>query len=177
MMFRLLLLLGSTMFLTMLIGGQDYGQSRLGLKQPDAPAVVQQTQANPEIVPAATLPVDAPATTLATYATTEPVAIAQPTPVAASTAPEPVIETAIVVAAVDPEPVAELPVLFVNSRAINVREGPSTNFSVIGRLTRDEAVTVVEPQSNGWVRIRMEGDGIEGFVSGRLLTDEDPNAN
>jgi uncharacterized protein YgiM (DUF1202 family) len=45
---------------------------------------------------------------------------------------------------------------------------------VAGRLTRGEAVTVVADAGDGWLRIRIEGDGLEGFVAARLLTETAP---
>ncbi|MFN3936519.1 MAG: SH3 domain-containing protein [Gemmobacter sp.] len=59
----------------------------------------------------------------------------------------------------------------VNTAAANVRAGPSTEFSVVGRVTRGEVVEVVAVDPAGWARIRSEGDGIEGWVAMRLLTD------
>ena len=52
----------------------------------------------------------------------------------------------------------------------NVRGGPSTGHGVIGRITMGEEVEVVEDPGNGWVRIRIEGDGIDGWVAERLLS-------
>jgi hypothetical protein len=51
----------------------------------------------------------------------------------------------------------------------NVRGGPSTGFPVVGRLTRGEEVEVVEADASGWLRIRVQGDGIDGWVAARLL--------
>lgn len=52
---------------------------------------------------------------------------------------------------------------------INVRAGPSTGHTVIGSLARgDEALVISDPAAD-WVRIRIEGDGIDGWVSRRLL--------
>jgi uncharacterized protein YgiM (DUF1202 family) len=84
------------------------------------------------------------------------------------------------VAVVEPEPAAvaaatDSSVMFVSSNSVNVRGGPSTDYAVVGRLTRAEAVTVVAAAEEGWVQIRIEGDGVEGFVAARLLTDIDPN--
>jgi uncharacterized protein YgiM (DUF1202 family) len=63
---------------------------------------------------------------------------------------------------------------WVQASAINVREGPGTGYGVAGRLTRGEAVTVVADAGDGWLRIRIEGDGLEGFVAARLLTETAP---
>lgn len=58
----------------------------------------------------------------------------------------------------------------VTANSANVRQGPSTGNPVIARVTRDEEVAVLET-ANGWSRIRIEGDGVEGWVSSKLLTD------
>ncbi len=64
----------------------------------------------------------------------------------------------------------------VNARSINVRSGPSTNDAVIGRLVDGEAVLVVSYDTlvQGWNLVRIEGDGIEGYVASRLLTELQP---
>lgn len=51
----------------------------------------------------------------------------------------------------------------------NVRGGPSTGFEVVGRVVQGEEVEVVENGGNGWVRIRIQGDGIDGWMAERLL--------
>ena len=33
---------------------------------------------------------------------------------------------------------------------------------------------MVDDTGDGWLRIRIEGDGIEGYVAARLLTDRAP---
>jgi hypothetical protein len=159
-MFRLLSLLCGSIFLVLLIGGEDRGQMRFGLMEHYAP---------PEPVPMVVAEVEA-----AALPAPDVVLAAYPLP-----APEPVALPAVVVVAPVPEtaaadPVPEPEVRFVNANAINVRQGPSTNDPVIGRLTRSEAVTVVSDNGDGWVLVRLEGDGVEGYVAGRLLTDRAP---
>lgn len=65
--------------------------------------------------------------------------------------------------------------------AINVRSGPSASDPVVGRLTKGEEVLVVADSGSdggsdggpggdsGWLHIRIEGDGVEGYVAARLL--------
>lgn len=55
------------------------------------------------------------------------------------------------------------------ANSANVRGGPSTGFPVVGRLTRGDEVEVVEADPSGWVRIRVQGDGIDGWIAARLL--------
>lgn len=181
-MFRLLVLLSMSMFLVLLIGGEDRGQMRHGLiaAAPEAsPATVAQLE--PETpatkTPATTAQTDV---NLANFVPLSPPA-PEPAVQVSPPAPEPVIEPVLATLSEPETPVVTeaeaLPLLFVNSNAINVREGPSTNYAVVGRLTRNEAVLAMEPAQDGWVRIRIEGDGVEGFVAARLLTDRDPSGN
>ncbi len=114
----------------------------------------------------------------------EPVAVAAAVPVSAP-APEAVAEvvptempaavpaesTAPEVATVpEPDPID---IRTVATEALNVRDGPSTGFGVIGRLSEGEQVRVVAEDPSGWVRIVIEGDGVEGWVAARLLRPAD----
>ncbi|QLQ19931.1 MAG: SH3 domain-containing protein [Exiguobacterium profundum] len=58
----------------------------------------------------------------------------------------------------------------VMAEAVNVRSGPSTGDGVAGRLVRGDEVMLVGPEQDGWVQVRMEGDGIDGFVAARFLS-------
>ena len=170
-MWKLLTLLGMIMFLTLLIGGRDHGQVRQGLvAQPEtAPAVTAAAFDPDKIVPeaAAEQPVELVTfVPVAAPAAVDPAPVA-PTPVASAS----VIEERVPVAATPPV----LPVRWVTAGSINMRDGPSTRNAVIGRLTRNEAVSIVGDAGDGWVLIRIEGDGAEGYVAGRLLTDRDPS--
>ncbi|MFN3823799.1 MAG: SH3 domain-containing protein [Pseudorhodobacter sp.] len=177
-MIRLMLLLSATMFLVLLIGGEDRGQMRQGLVAqapeigptetgPTPAAAAAPTQGTAAPVPEANLvafvPMSPPTPEPAVHRSTTTMPLPQAAP------PESVVDLVS-------EP-APMPLLFVNSNAINVRQGPSTNFAVVGRLTRNESVLVVQPEENGWVRIRIEGDGVEGFVAARLMTDRNPTGN
>ena len=62
-------------------------------------------------------------------------------------------------------------VFYVIGRSVNVRSGPSTGDAVIGKLTAGEAVSVIWVEDNGWARVRVEGDGIDGFMSMAFLSD------
>lgn len=61
-------------------------------------------------------------------------------------------------------------VMTVTAQSLNVRSGPSTNNAVIGKLTQYENVSLVQETADGWALIRIEGDGIEGWVARRFLT-------
>lgn len=166
-MFKLLSLLSATLFLVLLIGGEDRGQARLGLQNHYAP---------PEPVPMviAETPVASSDVVLATYAAPVPEPVALPALQPASEIAPTTVALEQPAAALPETQVIETDVRFVNSAAINVRQGPSTNEAVIGRLTRNEAVTVVADNGDGWLLVRIEGDGVEGYVAGRLLTDRAP---
>ena len=163
-MWKLLTLLAMGMFLAMLIGGQDRGQLRQGLiGVPEAAPVVTAAAFDPAKIAPEAAPVE-----LATFVPVAPPAPAVPAPVirvaaAQPAAPDPVVETPPV-----------LPVRYVRAGSINMRDGPSTRNAVIGRLTRNEAVSLVGDAGDGWVLIRIEGDGAEGYVAARLLTDQEP---
>ena len=57
----------------------------------------------------------------------------------------------------------------VAANRLNVRAGPSTGQGVVDQVTRGEQVLVVSDSGSDWVRIRIEGDGVEGWVARRLL--------
>jgi uncharacterized protein YgiM (DUF1202 family) len=64
-------------------------------------------------------------------------------------------------------------VLRVTASSLNVREGPGKDYGVVSRLRRDdEVLVVVEAETEGgWALIRIEGDGVEGYVASRLLAE------
>ena len=63
---------------------------------------------------------------------------------------------------------------YITAATVNVREGPSTEYPVIGRLSRGEATRLLWQEENGWARITLEGDGMTGFVSGAFLSETAP---
>jgi uncharacterized protein YgiM (DUF1202 family) len=160
-MFRYLLLLGGALFLALTIVGHDRGQLRAGLTGAYAPPPPV------PLVPAAAARAEESPVVLATYAPEEPAA-------------EPVSETAPAPVAASPvgaEVPAALPVMWVDASSVNLREAPSTESAVLGKLRRAEAVTVVAEAPDGWLKVRLEGDGGEGFVAARYLTAQDPATN
>ena len=58
---------------------------------------------------------------------------------------------------------------FVDATLLNVRSGPSTGDGVVGQLSRGEVVTLVSSSDDGWSLVRVEGDGLEGWVSNDFL--------
>ncbi len=151
-MLRYLLLLGAGLYVALLLGGrgEDLRMGLAGAYDPPPPVA---------------MPVAAPAPV--------PVApVAGPVKLASFTPETPVPEGAAVAEAAPADPAPRL--MWVRATAANLRDGPSADTAVLGRLTRDEAVTVVAEAPDGWLRVRLEGDGGEGYVAARLLTDSDP---
>ena len=159
-MIRLLVFLFIGLFATWQIAGADHGQKRHGLMQaalpvrqtiPDAaPARVVFVPAQPVMQPIAAVtlappPDPAPSTDLA---------VAQPVPAL----PEPNI------------PGGKL--FIVAGQGANVRRGPGTTFAVLDSLLAGDQVLVVEEPkpTPGWSKIRIEGDGVAGYVATRLLS-------
>lgn len=166
-MLRLTFLLCSALFLTMLIGGRDYGQMRAGLA-----AAAGQTAS--EEKPILIRPVEVASLDIVA-ATTNAAAQASDVPIVIEPAAAPVIQPAAApLPAASPEVAAasdgsEL-LLYVTAEMVNVRSGPSTTYPVIGKLAEGEAALLVGTDEGGWAPIRIEGDGIEGFVSSRYLS-------
>ena len=52
--------------------------------------------------------------------------------------------------------------------SLNVRSGPSSNYSKLGILTKGSKVEVVERYSNGWYKIKYKGS--YGYVSGAYVS-------
>jgi uncharacterized protein YgiM (DUF1202 family) len=73
-----------------------------------------------------------------------------------------------------PAPVADGQVLYVTANSVNVRQEPSTEASVVGKLTRGEAALVLWQEGEDWARIIIEGDGLEGYVASRFLSANAP---
>ena len=57
------------------------------------------------------------------------------------------------------------------TRGINVRKGWGTNFEVIGGLLKGQSVTRIAVGSNGWDKIKYNGD--TAYVLSKLLTTEE----
>lgn len=60
--------------------------------------------------------------------------------------------------------------LYVDANALNLRTGPSTADSVIGKLGRGDAVVPLGPVDNGWVEIQVLSSGKQGFTSAKFLS-------
>jgi len=177
-MIRLTVLLCGGMFLVLLIAGQDKGQVRQGLMTPPAAP-----QVRAPIVASAPGRATQPKAIEAVFMPTQPVRVAPVVAVAPQAAEvtrpeiaqpeqaEPELAQPDLAQAdvAQPEPQAQFAT--VSARSVNVRSGPSKTEAVIGRLVNGEQVLVVVEENpvEGWSLIRIEGDGIEGYVASRLL--------
>ena len=194
-MFRLSVLLCATIFVTLLVAGRDNGQMRPGLaaavaageeivviERREAPPVSRLASEPAQIVAAAVGPVAAPEPDLApvvqaSYTPEAPAPReAAPAPVfTLSALPATVMEPASTEqAAAEDAAVIEGAVWYVISSRVNVRQEPNTESAVVDRLVRGEAVTVNFTEGSEWAQVRIEGDGLEGFVALRLLSPTAP---
>jgi len=103
-------------------------------------------------------------------------ALVNPIKVAAvmQAAPEPVKVAEVAVLAPTPTAETDHLIWFVTGSRVNVREQPTTNSSVMGKVIYGEAALVVSDPDADWVKIRIEGDGVEGYIMKRFMTDVDP---
>ncbi len=160
-MIRLFGLLFIGIFATLMTLGEDHGQKRYGLMLADKQAAevaaapraetADLTEVTAVFIPAR--PILQPVQIAARIAASEPVAVAAPQ--------------------IQPSP--EIPggkLFTVAARGANVRQGPGTTFAVLDSLISGEQVLVVveDAPTNGWSKVRLEGDGVEGYIATRLLT-------
>lgn len=171
-MLKLIAILCLGLFLTMRIAGEDRGQTRFGLMPsagkssvavaslipPAAPAPAASEQKLPPASPVATsnAGTEQPVLINAAFAPDAPVMVA-PTAVAPQ-------------AAAAPETTGRI--ALVNTKRLNVRAGPGTDYAVVDSLARGDSVLIISEEEgpDAWAMIRIEGDGVEGFVAKRLLT-------
>jgi hypothetical protein len=109
----------------------------------------------------------------------QPAPQAEVIPVAFAAAPEPRVTLALPLvdgaapratvaepaAVAGPEPV----ISYVIGSSVNVRLGPSAQTEALTKLNRGEAVLVLPSDTPGWSMIRIEGDGVEGYIASRFL--------
>lgn len=164
-MIRLTLLLCASLYIGLMVLGQDNGQKRYGLMLADPSAIPDPAPAEPER--SVFIPVR-------TVMQPTPVLASAPAPSTTQAPPEP---QATLTAAASPEPpqpevLAPDGAIFVAATGANVRSGPGKAYGVLDSLTAGEQVLVIadDNPTDGWARIRLEGDGVEGYVAERLLT-------
>jgi hypothetical protein len=193
-MLRLTLLLCAVMFGALLIAGEDRGQLRPGLakaaEEGRYPAPEPAVVATAEVEPAAPAPASEPAAkprrevVAASYTpekpeTEEP---ARPTVVADRVFTLSTLQTRVEDETAAADPSAEAPAVaegegtiwYVVADSVNVRSGPSTDTDVVGKLSSGEATLVVWQENDEWARIVIQGDGVEGFVATRFLSQTEP---
>ena len=140
------------------------------------PVLVPRVVASVAPAPAAPMPIAPVAVAGAVTSTAVVVPPANTAFTLATYADVPVVAD-LTVAAEAPEASGEGEIWYVAGNSLNVRSGPSTNDAVVGKLTRGEATLVVWREGEDWARIRIEGDGIEGYVAMRFLSAEPPAFN
>lgn len=176
------------MFVTLLIAGEDKGQLRPGLAQAIASGeeiIVVESRKAPEVAAVAPKPVVAKTIQPVEAAAVIETVAYEPAPEATSreVTPEPVFTLSALPAAVEDSTTAEPAaqpesaigdVWYVTANSVNVRQGPSTETSIVEKLTRGEAVTVSFEPGSEWALVTIEGDGLEGYVALRFLSPEAP---
>jgi uncharacterized protein YgiM (DUF1202 family) len=181
-MIRLTLFLCACLFVALLVLGEDRGQRRAGLLAADTGPLATTKVVEAAAASTAPEPLNLPAQPVIQAAAApvpaeDPLAEAVAAEVAAAVS-VPVDEPAeaIAVEAETEEGAVEGTLRWIAADAVNVREGPSTDHPIVDKLTRGEAVLVVleEGGGEGWSRVRIEGDGVEGFVASRFLADAQP---
>lgn len=74
---------------------------------------------------------------------------------------------AIATISAQPEPAADI--RQVRGSRVNVRNGPSTRYNVILKLTQGTRVEILQDPGNGWVKLKVEDTGRIGWIAARLL--------
>lgn len=64
------------------------------------------------------------------------------------------------------------PIWIVTASRVNVRQGPSTRYSVMAKISRGQQADVIEILDNGWALIRTE-NGQRGYMSADFLRKQD----
>jgi hypothetical protein len=188
-MFKLLFGLCAGLYLALQFAPDD-GKLRDGLRGAYAPLVTDVPEPEVARAPDAPAPAAAPAAVarvtppVAPEAATGVVSAAFVAPEAAAEVPQDGLTLALpLVEAEDAEPAAspvqtapgEPLVQYVIGSTVNVRSGPSADTESLGKLSRGEAVLVIATDTPGWSMIRIEGDGMEGYIASRFLGDAAPD--
>lgn len=193
-MLKWLLGLGLFMYAFLMIAGTDNGQQRAGLRDvpQDQTPIVSVSAPVPEEQALVTA-----ATDLVPMLPAPPIRVVPPkpetTPLLQAEAPavpdSPAAQDALVQTLLDQSD-ATLPMTFAPSpeeqptegailrwvavERANVRADASKTAQVTARIEQGEAVSVLWTDPSGWARVRIEGDGIDGYVHESLLTDLNP---
>jgi uncharacterized protein YgiM (DUF1202 family) len=65
-------------------------------------------------------------------------------------------------------------VWYVTGRSVNVREGPSIDAPIVGKLLRGDSALMLADNGAGWAQVTVEGDGVTGYVSMDFISPEAP---
>lgn len=57
----------------------------------------------------------------------------------------------------------------INASAVNIRTGPSTSYTSLGKLARRTELTILG-SAGSWYRVRVNATGLEGFVFGKYVS-------
>ncbi len=63
---------------------------------------------------------------------------------------------------------------YVTGTTVNLRAGPSTSDSVVGRVSLGQRAEVLSETSDGWFEIRTADDQQAGFIFGKFLSENRP---
>lgn len=63
---------------------------------------------------------------------------------------------------------------YVWADTVNLREGPSTEFAVVGQLPKGALAQLLWTEGNGWAHIAAAGNGLTGYVAAELLSESAP---
>lgn len=58
----------------------------------------------------------------------------------------------------------------VTGNRVNMRNGPGTQYSIVGKLLRDDEVEVLQDPGIGWVKLQVMETGRIGWMSSKLLS-------
>lgn len=174
--------LGLFLYAILWFGGEDRGQMRAGLRDAPAEAVAEVAVVEQVTV---TAPAPAPEQSVTLANATELVPMLPRQPVTVMPPPEPMLgiaalsDDAAALTLMPDETVtidaaADASLRWVAVERANVRVAASKTAAVTARIDQGEAVAVLWTEPSGWARIRIEGDGVDGFVHESLLTDLNP---
>jgi len=76
---------------------------------------------------------------------------------------------------VTPEPASD--VREVTGSRVNLRRGPGTDYSAVGKLSRGERVEILQNNGDGWLKLRVVETGRIGYMADFLLTASNAASN
>jgi uncharacterized protein YgiM (DUF1202 family) len=180
-MLRLTVLLTISMVLALMIAGEDRGQLRPGLAKVAAEGPVPAAAALvPEVEVVVAKPEAKPVVEVVAAAAPSPAPYVEPVREVVQAVEEPVFTLSALPNEAVPGATeaqasrAEGQIYYVTASSVNVREAPSTEASILGKLGTGEAALVITDVDGEWARIVIQGDGMEGYVAMRFLSAEAP---